>query len=145
MEQIRDLSGLSVTGQLHVRSRPTIPRRIPKPSHNPPQRHEQPPPLGQVVITRSELPAFRAFAFPTPVRLHGDLNAQFTPGPAQPDVAVHKPNEMLNPVQKYLNFQLHCWPLVSFYSLSQHRSETKVSFFFSTFKPGRSRLSPCPR
>jgi hypothetical protein len=31
--------------------------------------------------------------------------------------------------------------LVSFFSRSQHRSETKVSLFFSTIKPGRSRVS----
>src|ERR1022692_4317869 len=115
------------------------PGRIPKPSHNPPHRHEQPPPLGQVVITRGQPPALRAFALPTLVRLHGDLKAKFTPGAAQPDVAVNEPNEMLNPVQKCLNFQLHCWPLVSFLRRSQHRSETKVSLFFSTINPGHSR------
>jgi hypothetical protein len=48
---------------------------------------------------------------------------------------------MLNPVQKCLNFQLHCWPSVSFFSRSQHRFETKVSLFFSTINPGRSYVS----
>jgi hypothetical protein len=115
------------------------PRRIPKPRHNPPHRHEQPPPLGQVVITWGRPPALRACAPPTLVRLHGDLKAKFTSGAAQPNVAVNEPNEMLNPVQKCLNFQLHCWPLVSFLRRSQHRSETKVSLFFSTINPGHSR------
>jgi hypothetical protein len=36
---------------------------------------------------------------------------------------------MLNPVQKCLNFQLHCGPLVSLFNRSDRRSETKVSFF----------------
>ena len=41
----------------------------------------------------------------------------------------HRSSKMLNPVQNRLNFQLHCWPLVSFFNRSQHRPETQGQLF----------------
>jgi hypothetical protein len=43
------------------------------------------------------------------VRHQGDLNGKLTSWAAQPDVLVNEAREMLNSVQKRLNFQLHSW------------------------------------
>src|ERR1035438_3608058 len=84
-------------------------RRIEEPSDDSPQRYKQPPPLGQMVITGGGLEALRAFARYALVRRQGNLKTQLIAWAAQPDVLINEAREMLNPVQKRLNFQLHGW------------------------------------
>ncbi len=63
------------------------------------------------------------------MRLNAHFDAQLAPRSAQPHLLVKQNREMVNPVQNGLNFQLHCWPLVSSSSRSSNRCETKGHCF----------------
>jgi hypothetical protein len=64
------------------------------------------------------------------MRLNPHFDAQLASGGVQPNLLVDKSRKMLNLVQNRLNFQLHCWPLVSSLHRSSHRSETQRSALF---------------
>ncbi len=84
-------------------------RRVQKIGLDAPQRHKQPGPLRQSVITRGSPTALRALTPNALVGFNADFNAQASPGAAQPHLLVNEAAKMLNPIQDCLNFQLHSW------------------------------------
>jgi hypothetical protein len=112
--------------------------RIHKIGLNAPQGHEQPKALRQPIITRRWLATFRAFASHAPVSFQANLDAPGLSSRAtESDLLINKTRKMLNPVQNCLNFQLHCWPLVSLFRRSLPGPKPKVSFF----SPSASRIN----
>ena len=76
---------------------------------DPPQRHEEPRALRQLVIAWRRLQASGAFAANPSVRLDVRFDPQRSPRSAQADARINESNEALNPVQDRLNLQLSGW------------------------------------
>ena len=89
-----------------VRGTCHAPWPVKKVDDDPPQRHKEPAPLGQLVIARTSLLAGGTFAAHAQVGLNPHFDPLRTTRASQADAVVNKADKMLYLVQEGLNLQL---------------------------------------